>query len=345
MACVTSVCLLPALFFVHANPKTLPADQKQYHFWKVLKTWALSSRFSRWKSTTSQTSLIPKSSDVENQLDKEKLPQSAAEIREAEDKARKLAILQKSFYQEIVLPLLRTPRFWCIMVMSFLVAAQKESILEYTPQLFHHAIGTSPEIGGSMSGLGAIPAAISIALFGFIFDKVPRYRRCLIPPICYIVTWLVYIGFYVFLCNLPEPATLRPDEIQKNRWITASFLVVTILFSTGPSSYLDGAYAIQIGGLRGTGFAAGLASGIGYAGATVLTKIFGGMVETLQDWRRVIFYTVCMSGIVVLLSILYAFLEWRHFRVAEQEARDIANDQKHPSPTANTKHHVCIDTA
>jgi len=229
----------------------------------------------------------------------------------------------KAFYWEVMHPTFKVPRFWCIFVMTFLTTASRETVNTYTPQLYDKALGTLPHVGGSMSAFCPIPAALSIAICGYLFDALPKKRRCLIPVISYLIAWFFWVGFYFFLMRLPEPRADKlaphPDQ-QKNNWIVLVFLLATTFFSAGPSSFLDGAYVVEIAGPKGAAFAAGLSSGMGYCGAAVAIRIFGRLNTNLQGWQTILGWTVFMAGTVVLLAACYSILEYRHMCRLERAA-------------------------
>jgi len=217
------------------------------------------------------------------------------------------------FWRDVGFPLLRMPRFWVILCMSAIVTASREALNAYSTQLLVFCVGVDPADAGILTAVSAIVATLSIACSGYLFDKVKKRTRVIIPPIAYLVTFLFYLGLWIYVVY-----ALKDDDANRPRTSRDLAAVMILLsgmcfFSAGPSSLLDGAYVVELIGAKGAAFGAGLSSGVGYAGGALATYFLGLYATSLSGFRYLIGCVTLMAGLLVIAGCLFAWMEWVHW--------------------------------
>ncbi len=156
-------------------------------------------------------------------------------------------------------PLLRSPAFWSVCLVSLGFTLVRETFNTWTPTYFTEAIGLSHADAAERSAFFPLFGGASVLLAGFLGDRLGRGGRAAI-----LVGGLVLTGLALLVLGFA-------DLGASTRWPVG--LVALIAFVLiGPYSYLAGAIALDFGGKQGSATASGLIDGVGYLGGVLAGK-------------------------------------------------------------------------
>ncbi len=150
---------------------------------------------------------------------------------------------------ETVLPLVKSPAFWCVCMLSFVLTLCRDTFNEWSPTYFVEQIGMTKDQAASQSAWFPALGGVAVILAGIFGDKLGHVGKGLI-----LFAGLVCsAGLLFFLASQQTGSTFAV-------WIVAA-IGFTLL---APYSYLAGAVALMFGGRRGGATASGIIDGFGY---------------------------------------------------------------------------------
>ena len=199
----------------------------------------------------------------------------------------------------LLLPLLRSPVFWIVCLLSLGFTLVRETFQDWTPTYLHEVIGMSAGRAGQVSSLFPLFGGFSVLLVGFLSDRLGRIGRAA----------LILGGLLLSIPALLFLAYVKLGDAQ-----TAMLMLGTVAFvMLGPYSFLAGAVALDFGGKRGSASACGWIDGIGYLGGVFAG---GGIGKIAQDhgWTSAFLTLTGVAVATTLAAILYLLHQMRLHR-------------------------------
>jgi OPA family glycerol-3-phosphate transporter-like MFS transporter len=157
----------------------------------------------------------------------------------------------------LLLPLLRSPAFLLVCLLSFACTIIRETFLTWTPVYLRDHLGYSMSHAAAMSALFPGVGAVSVLLAGWLSDRLGLNGRSL----------LLFVGLSATAAVLLTLRSLHPVTAPPILPLVAIGLVGFTLL--GPYSYLGGAFALDFGGKQASASASGIIDGIGYLGGAL----------------------------------------------------------------------------
>jgi sugar phosphate permease len=166
--------------------------------------------------------------------------------------------------------LAKKPAFWIAVLLSMLLTFVRTGFLTWTPIYLAEvarAAGSETAVSGAMMKSAIFPATgvVAALVTGLASDRLGPGRRA--PAI--VVSLTVHVVAVLALAHL----SIR-DSIVATAAIGACGL-----FLLGPYSLMAGAITLDIAGTRAAATAAGFIDGAGYAGASLVGVVIGGVAE------------------------------------------------------------------
>jgi sugar phosphate permease len=161
---------------------------------------------------------------------------------------------QHAGFRELLVPLLTSPQFVTVCLLSLGLTFLREAFGIWTPTYFAQTIGSSNAEAAHQSALFPLLGGSSVLVAGWLGDWLGRGGRAAVifggSLLAAAVLWL--LGSRDIVEHSLNPV-----------WLTGliGFLVL------GPYSYLAGAISLDLGGKRGAATACGIIDGVGYLGA------------------------------------------------------------------------------
>jgi OPA family glycerol-3-phosphate transporter-like MFS transporter len=194
---------------------------------------------------------------------------------------------------ELLRPLLRSPAFWCVCLLSLLLTFLRETFNNWNPTFFKEAAGFSDAnanyLGAGFSFLGGC----SVVVAGLLSDRLGRFWRGV----------ALFCGMLSSGLILAVLSQTSPSESPTS---AAALVLLTALTLIGPYSYLAGAVALDFGGKQGGATASGFIDGVGYLGGMAAGTGVVKLVR-LNGWPM----AWGALSIVALSSCVFAAFYWR----------------------------------
>lgn len=209
---------------------------------------------------------------------------------------------------DLLLPLLRSPRFWLVCTLSFGFTVLRETFNDWTPTYLNEIGRMSVADAGRASSYFPLFGGISVLFFGWLSDRLGTAGRAAI----------IFCGL-----ALVTPALYALSIIKPESQVAAILMLGGIGVATlGPYAFLAGAIALDFGGKKGSATAAGWIDGVGYIGGSLIAgKTIGKIAET-QGWKPAfLLLTLIAAG-----SCVAAGLYWAQQAAASKRARVTAAD-------------------
>lgn len=188
-------------------------------------------------------------------------------------------------------PLLRSPAFWFVCLLSLGLTAIRETFNFWTPTYLTRAAGMSPGDAAQWSMLFPLTGALAAALAGVAADRLRgRYGLILVPSL------VLLTGALLLLRGLPVAG--RP-EVALAALSAVSFCLIA------PYSFCAGALAVGLGGKRGSATAAGLIDSAGYLGG-VLSGYPVGVLARRHGWPAVFLALAALAALTALTAAVYS---------------------------------------
>jgi OPA family glycerol-3-phosphate transporter-like MFS transporter len=198
----------------------------------------------------------------------------------------------------LLLPMLRSPAFWCVCLLSLALTLLRETFNNWTPTYFAKAVHLSVETAADLSALYSFLGGCAVVVAGLVSDFLGRAGRAV----------LIFVGMLLTAGALGALSQLSSEQITLV--VTAVLLVGFLLL--GPYSYLAGAVALDFGGKRGSATACGIIDGVGYLGGVLAGDSFANVVVT---WGWPTAFGV-LAGIAMFACPVAAVYWWNQARPA-----------------------------
>lgn len=191
-------------------------------------------------------------------------------------------------------PLLRSPAFLMVCVLSLVCTIVRETFNDWTPLYMRDFVHLRMSDAAGLSAIFPGVGAISVLLTGWLGDRLGANGRPL----------LLFAGLTATTVTLALLTTIHRGATDAALPIALIGVVAFCLL--GPYAYLGGAMALDFGGKAAGAVASGIIDGVGYLGA-VSAGIGGAKVAVAFGWRGV-FATLAVIGTVGAIGagVLYA---------------------------------------
>ncbi len=198
---------------------------------------------------------------------------------------------QKSGLIYILRPLLASPFFWMVCLLSLGTTLLRETFNLWTPMYFNQHVGLSISLAAHGSALFPLFGGVSVLAAGYLSDRLGLNGRSLV-----LFGGLASGTACLFvLAQIPS---------HGNPWVPLSLVTLFGFLLMGPYSYLAGAMSMDFGGEKGSATAAGIIDGVGYL-AGVLSGDTMARVTVTYGWRKafVALAVICLFTAVVALVL------------------------------------------
>jgi OPA family glycerol-3-phosphate transporter-like MFS transporter len=191
-------------------------------------------------------------------------------------------------------PLLQSPAFWCVCLLSLAMTFMRETFLTWTPDYFKSALSFSSASAAKLSAGFPFMGGCSVLAAGYLSDRLGRAGRSVI-----LFTGLLLSGVSLFFLGQMGDAV--------GAWAAVGLVLLTGFFLLGPYSYLAGAVALDFGGRQGGATACGVIDGVGYIGGYLAGQ---GIAEVVAQRGWPTAWTL-LSAVALAGCVAAAFF-WLH---------------------------------
>ncbi|MGA7538862.1 MAG: MFS transporter [Steroidobacteraceae bacterium] len=180
-------------------------------------------------------------------------------------------------------PLLRSPAFLMVCVLSLVCTIVRETFNDWTPVYMRDFVHLSMSNAAGMSAIFPGVGAISVLLTGWFGDRLGSNGRPL----------LLFLGL-----TATAVALFLLTRIHRGTDATLPVVLIGMVgfCLLGPYAYLGGAMALDFGGKAAGAVASGIIDGAGYIGA-VFAGVGGAKLAVTFGWRGV-FATLAVIGAI-----------------------------------------------
>jgi OPA family glycerol-3-phosphate transporter-like MFS transporter len=197
-----------------------------------------------------------------------------------------------------LLPLLKSPTFLTVCILSFGFTFMRETFNEWTPTYLNEIGGLSKSAAGDASSYFPLFGGLSVIAVGFLSDRFRRWGNVLI------------IGLGLFLSAV---SLTWLSQLPAGNALHAPVIAAIAFTLIGPYSLLAGAISLDFGGKDASGTAAGWIDGVGYIGGILAGKWVADLA-TSRGWSVAF---SALSGIAILCSVItlgYGVLRYRQLQ-------------------------------
>ncbi len=194
---------------------------------------------------------------------------------------------------ELLLPLLRSPAFVLVCVLSFACTIIRETFNSWTPEYLHGHLGFSMSDAATWSAVFPAVGVASVLLCGWLSDRMGLNGRALLMFLGLggaAAALLVLMGVHAGPSNIVFPVTM---------------IGIVAFCLLGPYSYLGGACALDFGGKQASAASSGIIDGIGYIGGTMAGDTVAE-VHNAYGWEGVfVALAVISAAAAACAGVLY----------------------------------------
>jgi OPA family glycerol-3-phosphate transporter-like MFS transporter len=196
----------------------------------------------------------------------------------------------------LLLPLVRSPAFWLICLLSVGFTLLRETFNTWTPTYYTEFVGLSKGEAAQKSAFFPLLGGLSVFLAGAASDRIGRIGRAAI-----LLGGILLTAGLLFLLGQQSGGTSGVGQT-----LPVIFVSLIGLVMIGPYSYLAGAISLDFGGKQGSATACGIIDGVGYLGGILA----GGAVarlSTVYGWSgafQALAVVAISTGVVALLYLL-----------------------------------------
>lgn len=194
--------------------------------------------------------------------------------------------------RSVVMPLLRSPAFLLVCVLSFGCTVVRESFNVWTPVYLRDAVGYDEANAASLSAVFPALGAVSVLTVGWLSDRLGPNGRPMLLLVGLLATTVALAGLVVLrLGDVPPAAVVA----------LIGFVAFCLL---GPYSYLGGAFALDFGGHRAGAASSGIIDGVGYLGGALAGDSVA-RISVAFGWRGVFaaLASVALASAVAALAL------------------------------------------
>ncbi len=208
---------------------------------------------------------------------------------------------------DLLRPLLTTPTFWVVCVLSFGFTMLRETFNDWIPTYLHEVVKMESGAAGQASSLFPLFGGLSVLLAGFVSDRLGRAGRAVI----------IFGGL---ILTIPAIFALAHVDFQGSQALPIVVLGGIAFVMLGPYSFLAGAIGLDFGGKKGGATACGWIDGIGYIGGMLAGQMIGGIAEH-QGWSAAFQTLTGVAALTCVVSAVYLFLQTRAIPVENRMDR------------------------
>jgi len=200
----------------------------------------------------------------------------------------------KSGLGAILVPLISSPFFWMVCLLSLGTTLLRETFNLWTPTYFVQHVGLSTTNAAHSSVLFPLFGGVSVLAAGLLSDRLGLNGRSLV-----LFGGLASGTVCLFL--------LAEVPGHGNPWIPLVLVTLIGFLLMGPYSYLAGAMSMDFGGEKGSATAAGMIDGVGYL-AGVMSGDTMARVTVAYGWSKafIALAVICLLTSVVALVLAIA---------------------------------------
>ncbi|HVS76843.1 MAG TPA: MFS transporter [Steroidobacteraceae bacterium] len=191
-------------------------------------------------------------------------------------------------------PLLKSPAFLLVCVLSLVCTIVRETFNDWTPVYMRDFVHLTMSNAAGLSAIFPGVGAISVLVTGWLGDRLGAIGRPL----------LLFVGLTATAVALALLTMIHRGGTDPI--LPVALIGVVGFCLLGPYAYLGGAMALDFGGKAAGAVASGIIDGVGYIGA-VFAGVGGAKLAVVFGWRGV-FATLAAIGMVGALGagVLYA---------------------------------------
>jgi OPA family glycerol-3-phosphate transporter-like MFS transporter len=232
-------------------------------------------------------------------------PEEAIRERQTGDAIAEGTLLQpERGIGQYVLPLLRSPAFYFVCVMSFGFTIVRETFNDWTPTFYHEALGMGEGLAAKLSALFPLLGGISVLIAGFGSDRLGRLGR---PAI--ILGGLIFSTVFLALLGV------LPFQVGAGATAIVVLVALVGLVMIGPYSYLAGAVALDFGGKKSSASAAGIIDGVGYLGGVLAGKTIAEL-SVRYGWHGAFLALAATAAASTVVAFFYLLAQRNRLRAA-----------------------------
>jgi OPA family glycerol-3-phosphate transporter-like MFS transporter len=209
----------------------------------------------------------------------------------------------------LLAPLLRSPAFWFVCLLSLGFTLVREVFNTWTPTYFTEVVHLSPDEAAAKSALFPLFGGVAVLLAGFLSDRLGHAGRAA----------LIMAGLALTTGTL---LVLGHASFGASAGIPVALVALVAFVMIGPYSYLAGAIGLDFGGKQGSATACGIIDGVGYLGGVLAGDSIARIVKS-SGWQGAF---TTLAG-VAALSCVAAFLYLLNQRRASAPALAVAAEQ------------------
>jgi OPA family glycerol-3-phosphate transporter-like MFS transporter len=204
---------------------------------------------------------------------------------------------KKADWRERLVPLLRSPAFLVVCLLSFGFTLMRETFNEWTPTYFEEFAGLAKGDAGLAASLFPLIGGISVLLVGWWTDRMGRGGRALV----------IGGGLVVSALTLVAMVNLSPGSPASLSVVLVGAVAFVLI---GPYSLLAGAIALDFGGPEAGSTASGWVDGVGYVGGIISGY---GVAKLAQQagWGSAWTMLATVAAVSAVASLAYWRLERR----------------------------------
>jgi sugar phosphate permease len=183
----------------------------------------------------------------------------------------------------LLLPLLRSPAFLLVCLLSFGSTIIRETFNTWLPTYLHDYLSLSMGDAATASAIFPLTGIVSVLLAGWLSDRLGLSGRSLI----------MFAGLGATAAALLA-LTAVPSG-HAGALLAVALVGIVALALLGPYSYLGGAFALDFGGKQASAASSGIIDGIGYLGGVFAGYFMARLAESF-GWRGVFVTLAAVSA-------------------------------------------------
>lgn len=176
---------------------------------------------------------------------------------------------------------------WIIAAAYFCTGWVRHGFEQWFPAYLQEVVQLSPNSFAFQLRALALPVAATLGAFaaGLMSDKLFHSRRGPPTALMYFAQFVLLLMFYYY---------------PGGEFALAIYLILISFFVNGPHSLLGGAAAMDFGGRKAAGSAAGMVDAAQYIGAGIVQPVVGGVIDR-YGWGG---WSISLAGFALIGGIL-----------------------------------------
>lgn len=198
---------------------------------------------------------------------------------------------EKVNVKQLLLPIIRNPSFWMVIIMSIGLTLIRETFNFWIPTYFTEVLGSTVSDAAKFSILFPFFGGISVICYGLLTDLKMNGKKSII-----IIISLILLSITLLMLTLIDNTV--PKIVHLLLISLSAFLII------GPYSFLAGAMSLDLGGKRGSSTVGGLVDSAGYFGATI-SGIGVAKIVSVFGWNKVFMVLTVVSVLMIFAASKY----------------------------------------